>query len=145
MRIPKTFLPEGSLDEKVEQLLDGVKSRESSSNHDTERKLFIYHSGFYTYSDDAVICTQVKYSKERKGYFLEIYSNGEFYFPVCDNPIDWGPRMRKKAVAFLKNKKSLICYFKILQETNKADLFWQKDYYLIELKEKFEKRFGGTV
>lgn len=140
MKVPQTFLPEGSLDKKVEQLLDGVKSRKSP-DRDTKRKVFIYQSGSYNFDDEAWICAQVKYSLERKGYFLKVYSNGEFYFPVCDNPIDWGPRMRKDSTAFLKNERSLIGYFMDLQQNNKAELIWQRNDYILRFKKKFEKRF----
>lgn len=145
MKIPKTFRPNQNLDKKIKEALEKVVEKEEV---DEEKKRQI-HIGLNPSFDleDNMIYARIRHSDKEEyinGYFLELISLEEFYFPVSDNPIDWGRCIRKRGTAFLKNENSLLNYLRLLEENNDAILCWQNDKRTLELKQKFEG-IGGYL
>ena len=143
MKIPNIFVPGTSLEKKIKQFLKrdytSPKAYENLVN-EKKRKILIY-------SKDPVnlppggIYVRIKNPMNKGEYFMDLYSTSEFYFPVCNNPIDWGARNRKKSTAYLKTEEGLINYFKLLEEGNDAVLKWEENYQVRDFKERFDETY----
>lgn len=143
MKIPKLFLPKINLEKKVKQLLKrnytSPKAYENLVN-ENKRKILIYVKEPVNLPVDGIY-VRIKNPKNKEEFFLDLYSTSEFYFPVCNNLIDWGSRMRKETTAYLKTEEGLINYFKLLEEDNKAVLKWEENYQVREFKDKFDEKY----
>ncbi len=144
MKIPQIFLPVENLEKKIKQLLKrNYTSPKAYDNlvNDKKRKILIYSKDPVNLPPKGVY-VRIKNPRNKGEYWLDLYSTSEFYFPVCDNPIDWGSRGRKEATAFLKTEEGLINYFKLLEEGNDAVLKWEEGNYQVrEFKDKFDETY----
>lgn len=133
-----------NLENKIKQLLK--RNYTSSKAYDNivdekKRKILIYIKEPVNLPVNGIY-VRIKNPKNKEKYFLDLYSTSEFYFPVCNNPIDWGSRARKEATAYLETEEGLINYFKLLEEGNDAVLKWEEGNYQVkEFKDKFDETY----
>jgi len=143
MKIPKIFIPRVNLEKKIKQLLKrDYTSPKAYENliDEKKRKILIYTKEPVNLPVNGIY-VRIKNPKAKEKYFLDLYSTSEFYFPVCNNPIDWGARNRKEATAYLETEEGMINYFKLLEEGNDAVLKWEENYQVREFKDKFDELY----
>lgn len=145
MKIPTLFTLNMNMDEKIRQALkemdeQNIKKEKDIKHPEEEKGLKII-----VYSNDPIefniknILVCVSYSRKKEGFFLDASSGDDFYLPVSDNLIDWSSRnIKKKGMAFLKNKKNLMDYFETLKKENEGFFAWQDNDFVSRLKEEFE-------
>jgi len=143
MKIPQIFFPMENLEKKVKQFLKKNYTRHKPYEklaNEKRRKILIYSKECHL-MENSQIYVFIRNPKNRGEYWLEIRSTEEFYFPVCNNPLDWGSRMRTEALAYVKSEEGLINYFKLLEEGNDAVLKWEEKYPVLEFKNKFDEAY----
>lgn len=148
VKLPKNFLPNKSLVKKISQILQKKAKGKERLLLDTHKRKVIIDTSTPRNMEKDIIYVKFDPNSDfiNQGYLyrLDIISNQDFYFPVSENKIDWGSRIRKSGVAPLSTEESLLNYIKLLQENNDAVISWQNDDDgIFYLEQKFEETYNN--
>lgn len=145
MKIPKTFVPDNNLENKVEDLLkpaNPVKKSEEQADY-TKRKILV-HSNSHTTLLDNEIYVFVTHPESQKGYTLYAKSLYKFFHPISGSNHVPALLGNKKIKAHVRNEGMLIEYLNSLRFINDGRLAWKGDKYIQKLKEEYEGWRGFT-
>lgn len=138
MKLPKTFIPNNDLEDKVEDLLKSdkpIKKIEEQGDY-RKRKILVY-SGKHNKLFDNEIHVLVKQPKGKKGYLLNSKSLYRFFYPLSgsnDVPALLGDT---KAKAYARNQGMLHDYLNSLRYNNDGELVWEGDKRIQKLKRNY--------
>ena len=138
MKLPKTFLPENSLENKVKDLLKNNKPLKKTEEQDyKERKIFIYSTYYEELLDDNIYVI-VKQSKGKEGYSLNVNSLQKFFHPMSGSNTVPALLGSKKIKACVRSQGMLHDYLSSLRRLNDSDLVWGETNLIKKLKKNYK-------
>lgn len=139
MKVPKTFMPENSLENKVKDLLKNNRPMKMMKEQKIEykkRNITIY-SGYCDMLLDDDIHVIVKQPKGKKGYLLNNRSRVKFFHPLsgsCSTPARLGDT---KVKAYVRSQGMFENYLNSLKFYNNGELEWRSDKLTQKLKKNY--------
>jgi hypothetical protein len=138
MKIPNIFIPEKSLETKVNYLIEPGKVIEPPVN-DGKRKILLYFKYAISLPEDGIY-VRVRHPSSENGCFLEVHSESQFYAPHCPES-HWSAfnDSKGKLKAYLVSDRAIFKYLKILVKKNNGILLWEDNEKLLEFKKRKDK------
>jgi len=138
MKIPKTFVPDNNLENKVEDLLISAKPIKNAEEQDYKnRKIFIY-STYYEELLDNNIYVIVKQPKGKKGYSLNIKSLQKFFHPISGSNTVPELLGHKSVKTYVRSQGVFHDYLSSLRWLNDSELIWGEAKLIKKLKKNYE-------
>jgi len=137
MKLPKTFLPENSLENKIDGLLKSNKSTKNVVKEDYKKRNIKIYSGYYDILLDDDIHVVVKQPKGKKGYLLNTKSRYDFFYPLSGSNTVPAILGNTKAKAYVRSQGMLHDYLNSLKHLNNGKLEWRSDKLTQKLKKNY--------
>lgn len=140
MKVPKTFLPEKDLENKMKDLLKSDKPiKKIEEQRDYKKRKILIYSGKHTTLFDNDIHILVKQPKGKKGYSLNAKSLYKFFHPLSGSSVHVPAMLgNTRAKAYVRNEGMLQDYLNSLRFLNDGELVWKGDECIQKLKEGYE-------
>lgn len=137
MKIPQVFLPNNSLEGKVEYFLklDNSGKVIEPPVDDGKRKILLYTKNTISLPDDGIYVF-VKNPRSEVGCWLEVYSESQFYAPPSAYNWSASNYTQDKVKAYLKSDRAMCVYLKSLVRRNNGVLLWEDNEHLLCLKKR---------
>ncbi|MDP2908544.1 MAG: hypothetical protein Q8N77_01935 [Nanoarchaeota archaeon] len=137
MKIPQVFLPNNSLEGKVEHFLklDNSGKVIEQPVDDGKRKILLYFRKTISLPADGIY-VKVRHPRSETGCFLEVRSESQFYAPPSDYNWSASENAKGKVKAYLTSDRAMFKYLKSLIRRNNGVLLWGDDEHLLCLKNR---------
>lgn len=143
MKIPQVFLPNNSLEGKVEYFLklDNSGKVIEPPVDDGKRKILLYFRKTISLPAEGIY-VKIRHPRSENGCFLDVSSESPFYAPPSSSWLASNHQVfnaEGKVKAYLTSDRAIFKYLKSLVRRNSGVLLWEDDEHLLCLKNRKDK------
>ncbi len=143
MKIPKTFVPDNNLENKVKDLLRPVNPiKEVEKPYYQRRGILVYNKNPIESSEEGIYVQVKKNPRTKEGYLLRAKSDHKFFAPQSGSNTVPYLTGKNKVETSVKNEILLYEYLKSLKYNNKGRIAWGHSKQIQKLKHGYKEWVG---